>query len=106
MDDAVFDFCELGRTAEEISVFAAAVPHEQVRQLIAGLGEEQIDPREIGVAPLSYTALFEEDDLSRSLAVIDIGHLRTNVAVVGDEVGTARTFLRGGRDSFAKIRHA
>jgi type IV pilus assembly protein PilM len=99
IEDAVFDHVELGRTGDEVRLLAAVVPLKRARDLIEGLADQGIDPREIGVAPLVYRIeTGEEPAADEVVAVIDLGHRRTNVAVLGDDVRTVRTILRGGRD--------
>ncbi|MBW2277685.1 MAG: pilus assembly protein PilM [Deltaproteobacteria bacterium] len=99
IDDAVFDHVVLERAGDEMHLLAAVVPVSRVRELLTGLGEQGIDPRETGVAPLVYRLdTSEEGSPGEVVAIVDIGHRRTNVAVVGDQVRTTRTILRGGRD--------
>ncbi len=100
IEETVFDFVELGRSLNNIVVLAAAVQADQVRSLITGLSEAGLDPREIGVAPLSYVPQLldpkaAEDDVA---AFIDFGHTSTNIAVIDKLSPTFRTILRGGRD--------
>ncbi|MDD5307766.1 MAG: pilus assembly protein PilM [Deltaproteobacteria bacterium] len=109
IDDAVFDHVEVARDGEGITVVAAAVPSGEVKALVDGLTEQGVGAQEVGVAPLSYGALLaagkkkEEAAASKVTAFIDLGHERTNVAVLGDRVPTFRTILRGGRDLTAVL---
>jgi len=99
IEDAVFDHVVLERTGDEMRLLAAVVPLSHVRELIAGLNEQGIDPRETGIAPLVYRMDPPAEGATEEVtAIVDIGHRRTNVAVVGDQVRTTRTILRGGRD--------
>ncbi len=100
IEDAVFGFVNNGRAGDEISVTAGTALTEQVRRLITGLDENGISPREIGIANLSYVTglsrrLAEWDEVR---AVVDIGHQRTNIAVLDGKSPTVRTILRGSRD--------
>jgi general secretion pathway protein L len=98
IEDAVFDHVVLERSGDEMRLLAAVVPVARVRELLAGLDEHGIDPRETGVAPLVYRIDQSDEEAQEVAAIVDIGHRRTNVAVVGDQVRTTRTVLRGGRD--------
>ncbi|MFO8070245.1 MAG: pilus assembly protein PilM [Polyangia bacterium] len=105
IEGAVFDHIELGREGDRMRLLAAVVPAARVGEVISGLAEHDVDPREVAVAPLAYRADFEQprDGEPEVTAVVDIGHQRTNVAVLCDEVVTARTILRGGRDLTARL---
>jgi type IV pilus assembly protein PilM len=101
IDGAVFDHVEVARDSEGITVVAAAVPSGEVKALVDGLTEQGVGAQEVGVAPLSYGVLLpprKKDVEPPVTAFIDLGHERTNVAVLGDRVPTFRTILRGGRD--------
>lgn len=108
IEESVFDYVELGRSAEEIRLLAAVVSRGQVRELLDGLREHGIDPREVGVAPLAYAVDLAGQDRTPDevVAVVDLGHLRTNVALIGDNVRTTRTFLRGGHLLTTKLAEA
>ena len=100
IEDSVFDHVEIGRTSDEIKLLCAVVPTQKVKLFIDGLAPAGVFPREVGVAPTVYK---EDSTIAAACgdevtALVDIGHLRTNVAIVGDPVHTTRTILRGGRD--------
>lgn len=108
IEETVFDFVELGRSSNGIVVLAAAVQSGHVKALIEGLAEAGLDPREIGVAPLSYVPQLlggerSEDEVA---AFIDFGHTSTNIAVIDKLAPTFRTILRGGRDLSQKLAEA
>lgn len=105
IDDAVFDFVETKRTGEAISLLTATALHDKVAGIIEGLRANGIDPREIGVSSLCYAAANPRGRESREeiTAIVDIGHQRTNIAVVDPETPTTRTVLRGGRDLTLKL---
>lgn len=105
IEGAVYDWVEAGRTSEELRLTAAVVRAERMKQLVDGLAGVGVDPREVDVASFAYAV----DFLSHSgepVAVIDLGHVRTNVFVAGDAVQTARTILRGGRDLTLRLAEA
>jgi general secretion pathway protein L len=80
---------------------------EKVEEFIAQLEENGIAPREIGVSTLSYIQGLPLEQEEKGLcAVVDIGHQRTNIAILEKAVPTARTVLRGGRDLTAKLLEA
>lgn len=107
VEDAVFDFVEISRTQQEITYLVAAVPGKRVSAMLANLNEVNIDPAEISVAPLCYAAYLEEiDAVSGPTAVIDMGHLRTNIVIAGDKQFTSRTVLRGGHELSDKLAQA
>ncbi len=105
IDDAVFDFFDNGRVDDEMRIVTATALTDQVSGFIDGLSEHGVAPREIGVAPLTYlTGLARElEEWNEVRAVVDIGHQRTNVAVLDGGFSTVRTVLRGGRDLTAKL---
>ncbi|MCP4677876.1 MAG: pilus assembly protein PilM [Deltaproteobacteria bacterium] len=105
IEDAVFGFVNNGRVGDELSVTTGTALTEQVRRLVNGLDENGIAPREIGIANLSYVTglsrrLAEWDEVR---AVVDIGHQRTNIAVLDGKSPTVRTVLRGSRDLTAQL---
>lgn len=103
IDEAVFDFVESGREGDELKILCAVAKLDKVKRLLEGLAEVGLDPREIGVSTLAYGVDFVDDATGEVRAVLDIGHMRTNIAVVGDVFPTVRTILRGGRDLTARL---
>lgn len=101
--DAMFDFVELGRSAEGISLLCAAVLEKDVRALIAALEEKGIEPREMGVGSLDYLTAWRGKEDGDVPAVIDLGHHHTDIAVCDPAAPTVRTVLRGGRDLTAHL---
>ncbi len=104
IEDAVFDYIETERNSEEISLLTATVLTDEVVRLIEGLGAQGISPREIGVNSFSYlNRIFTGHDTEKVTAFIDIGHMRTNIAVLDRTEPTIRTVLRGGRGLTQKL---
>ncbi len=105
IEDSVFDHVEIERANDEIKLLCAVVPIQKVRLFLEGLAPADVYPREVGVAPLVY----EEDSsiatacCDEVTALVDIGHLRTNVAILGDPAHTTRTILRGGKDLTSQL---
>ncbi|MBN2343871.1 MAG: pilus assembly protein PilM [Deltaproteobacteria bacterium] len=107
VEDAVFDFIEVGRTPQEVQYQVAAVPKQRVRLLLNNLSQVEIDPAEISVAPLGYAVYLEEiSAVNGPTAIVDLGHQRTNVIIAGDSQLTTRTVLRGGRELSVKLAAA
>jgi general secretion pathway protein L len=94
------------------TVLAVAARIDDVAGLLAELGAEGLEPRSIFAAPVVYQALSsgatrEEGTLPSCRALIDIGHLRTNVCVMlGGETVLARTLTRGGAALTASVAQA
>jgi general secretion pathway protein L len=107
IEEAVFDYAEFDRTGGQIQLLTATMRDEHVDRFLEDLNQHGITPRELGVAPLSYwTRVFAKRGGSEDeaiTAIVDIGHTRTNIAVLDDRTPTARTVLRGGRDLTAKL---
>ncbi|MCP4599954.1 MAG: pilus assembly protein PilM [Proteobacteria bacterium] len=105
IDDSVFDFVKVDQTGDEISIVTATAPTDQVARLIEELGKHGITPREIGVSALSYATGLNRHlgEWNETRAIVDIGHKRTNIAVLDLTIPTVRTILRGGRDLTAKL---
>ncbi len=106
IDEAIFDQVELGRDGERVNLLTATALRKRIETLISGLGGRGIDPREIGVAPLAYRHFSGTEPVGGKeelVAVVDLGHQRTNVMIREQRVVTARTILRGGRDLTARL---
>ncbi len=92
-------------------VLACAMRTDRAREVIDRCGKVGVEPRGLVAAPLSYMRLAERlaaCQASRSggppVAVIDIGHGRTNVCVVKEGRAVfARKIARGGRNLTAVI---
>ena len=113
IEEAVFDWVVRARTANELHVTAAVVRAERVREIVDGLKAAGFDPREVGIAGQAYAVDFPGPSTGAGqgaaegpAAVVDLGHVRTNVFVAGDAVQTARTILRGGRDLTQRLADA
>lgn len=104
IEDAVFDFIEVKRSAHEIAYLVAAIPSERIDAMLSIMQEVNIDPAEVSVSPLCYAPYLEEIEvISEPTAILDMGHQRTNLVVAGDKQMTCRTILRGGREISAKL---
>jgi general secretion pathway protein L len=108
----------LASASEGMRVLSCAAPIERVRDLLDRLDGERAEPRGVIAAPTSYPRLVERLSQAAAaagapaadegpVAVVDIGHERTDVCVViGGHAVYARTVARGGRqltESIARI---
>jgi general secretion pathway protein L len=112
-----------GRVAsatEGMRVLACAMEISRARQLIDLLGPHGLEPRAVVASPAVYAALAERLEAgatapgepaftapSGPIAIIDMGHTRTQVCVVaGGKPVYARSIARGSRDVTEAIRRA
>lgn len=108
LSEVVFDYQTAGQKAKASSdVLVGVVRKEELRGLLGLLTELKLDPRVITHPGITYQNLFVQtpavfDGLgeAEAIAVVDIGHERTTVAIGKPGVGVefARTFAGGGRD--------
>jgi general secretion pathway protein L len=111
-----------GRVApptEGMRVMACAMEISRARRLIELLGEHIVEPRAVVAAPAAYAAMAERIDSAAArgepaftaqagpVAIIDMGHTRTQVCVViGGKPVFARSIPRGGREVTEAIARA
>jgi type IV pilus assembly protein PilM len=113
IEDVVFDHLVVGQRPEGATVMAAAARRDDLAALLAASEEHGIHPRALFAAPLIYRTLLPgapdgaPADAIPCQAVLDFGHLRTNVCFVraGDPL-SARTIRRGGEHLTAAIAKA
>jgi general secretion pathway protein L len=99
IEDVILDH-QVIHAGDGAKVLAAAARRDTVREVIAALESAGLPPRALYPAPLTYGAV-----AARALphepgpfAIIDVGHLHTNVCIVrGGRVMFGRTLSRGGR---------
>jgi Tfp pilus assembly PilM family ATPase len=111
LEDVVYDHIVVRAAAEGSTVLAVAAKRDEVASLLAGLQAQGTEPRALYAAPVVYRALLEQTEPGAGggcKAILDLGHLRTNLCVVaeasaagGDGNGGgggiyARTITRGG----------
>jgi type IV pilus assembly protein PilM len=112
LDDVVFDYVTVGAQGEGVSVLAVAAPIEELSSHLAELTGQGVEPRALFAAPVVYQALAgrdaaEEGTVPAAKLLLDVGHLRTNVAVLVDgKTVFARTIKRGGAALTAAIARA
>ncbi|KFE63290.1 pilus assembly protein PilM [Hyalangium minutum] len=108
LSEVLFDYQVVGQKAKANSdVLVGVVRKEELSWLLGLLTELKVDPRVITHPGITYQNLFIQtpamfDGLgeAEAIAVVDIGHERTTVAIGKPGVGVefARTFAGGGRD--------
>lgn len=106
LEELCFDYALAGsaRSGTGSLVVGAAVRREEIARLIERLRACGLDPQVIAPAPLVYAAFRENQG---SVAWVDFGHLRTNVAVVSDgALRFARTLSYGGHNVTAAMETA
>ncbi len=105
--DSVISTTRLGEAGTSTTnVIAVAAQKDVVRALVESLSAIGAEPRVVGAAALSYAALrghaygaAEPRGDAETLAIVDFGHLHTNVCVVrGGTILFARSIPRGGED--------
>ena len=105
--DSVISTTRLGEAGTSTTnVIAVAAQKDVVRALVESLSAIGAEPRVVGAAALSYAALrghaygaAEPGGDAETLAIVDFGHLHTNVCVVrGGTILFARSIPRGGED--------
>jgi general secretion pathway protein L len=100
IDEVVHGHVVLDRSPQRTQLVAAAAPRDEVRRVLLGLERIGIEPRTVAAGPLAYAPLLRrlmpEGDPT---AVVDIGHLRTQICVIGKGKPLfARCIGRGGAD--------
>src|SRR4051812_4596707 len=107
LSEAVFDYQVASQHDKKSDLLVGVVRKDELKQLLALLQELGLDPRVVTHPAVAYHGLFLQPPLSaqslaegEALAVVDVGHERTTVAIgrpgMGIELG--RTFPGGGRD--------
>ena len=102
LDEVVFDHVTVRAAEAGSSVLAVAARQTDVAAYLETLKSVGVDPRVLYAAPVVYHALDVEDarvdtESGKVPAILDIGHLRSNLFIGRDRVGIAtRTITRGG----------
>jgi general secretion pathway protein L len=106
LSQVVFDHQVTRRRASATDLIVGLVRREELAELLKTLAARGLDPRVVTHPAIAYQNLFlaapERFDVApgAALAVLDLGHRRTSVAVGRPAEGLlfARTFPGGGRD--------
>jgi general secretion pathway protein L len=100
----VFDYQVASQQQKRSDLLVGVVRKEELRTLLQSLSEEKIDPRIVTHPGIAYQNLLPLlpplANPEAAVAIVDIGHERTSVAIgsPGGPVEFARTFSGGGRD--------
>jgi Tfp pilus assembly PilM family ATPase len=108
IEDVVFDHLVVAERPEGSTVLAVAAKRDDVGAFIAAAEARGIHPRALYAAPVVYRALAapapapppegEAAAPPSCQAIIDFGHVRTNVCILRDgQAINARTIRRGGQ---------
>ena len=104
IEDVVFDHLVVTQRPEGSTVLAVAAKRDELAALIEAAEARGIHPRALYAAPVVYRSLLppaspagsDEPEATPCHAVLDFGHLRTNVCIVrGGKTISARTIRRG-----------
>jgi general secretion pathway protein L len=106
LEEVVFDYQVGIRTEDETEVLVGVMRKDELRPLLALLAERGVDPRVVTHPALVYRALFVGHPEALKVepgtlaALVDVGHLRTTVAVglPGEGLVYARILPGGGRE--------
>jgi general secretion pathway protein L len=110
IEDLFHDYVVMKRDRTGSRLLATAARRDRVQALLSALAEAGVDPRTVGAAPLAYATLGAFlPPTEGPAAIVDIGHVRTNVCVVqagekGSEPLFARTLLGGGHLVTERLR--
>ncbi|HEY8211781.1 MAG TPA: pilus assembly protein PilM [Myxococcaceae bacterium] len=107
LSEAVFDYQVASQRDKKSDLLVGVVRKDELKQLLALLSELGLDPRVVTHPAVAYQGLFLQPPLSaeqlgedEAVAVVDVGHERTTLAIgrPGTGVELGRTFPGGGRD--------
>jgi len=103
--EAQFDYQVVGQKDGKSELLVSVIRKEELRGLLELLSELKLEPRIITHPGLAYQQLLTSPTLpempeGEAVAVVDLGHERTTVAIgrPGTGVEFARTFPGGGRE--------
>jgi type IV pilus assembly protein PilM len=99
LDNLVYDYSLIEEDEEKSRLFCPAVDREWLVNMLEELKEGDADPRVVTLATLGYGRLLTHlgADLEETVALVDIGHEETTVAVVANGVVQfTRSIGRGG----------
>lgn len=99
IDEVAYDYQIVSQGEDSSKVLMVAVPRERIEQYLRDLKEVGIDPKVLSFGPWAYVNLipYLSPAPQEAIAVVDIGHRRTDVCVVRDgAVEFVRTLNRAG----------
>lgn len=107
LGEAVYDYQPVAQKEKATDLLVGVVRKEELAALLALLTERGVDPRIVTHPSVAYQnlflqlpALFTDVPAEDAVAVVDVGHERTSVAIGRPGAGLewARTFAGGGKD--------
>jgi general secretion pathway protein L len=107
LSEAVFDYQVAGQKENKSDILVGVSRREELQTLLAVLSELNLDPRIVTLPGLAYQNIMAGGPVTlepvgedEAVAVVDIGHERTSIAMgrPGSGVELARTFPGGGKD--------
>lgn len=103
LSDAVYDYQPSAITEKKTDMLVGLIRRDEMRELLAALTEVGVEPRIVTHPALAYQSLLAQHaaafgDAAGTVAILDIGHERTSIAIgsPGGAVDFARTFSGGG----------
>jgi general secretion pathway protein L len=100
LEEAVFDYQVASQVKDKGSeLLVGVVRRQELATLMALLNEQGVDPRVITHPGITYqNLLLQEEVADEAVAIVDIGHERTTLAIGRPGMGVefARTFSGGG----------
>lgn len=107
IDSMVIHHRLLNQTSDRVNVLAVVASHEKVESHLTELAEHAVNPREVVPASLTLTELARVAAPNELVAIVDIGHRRSDITVASrGEFLSARTVSFGGRDVSAALARA
>lgn len=101
-EDIIFDVISAKQGGQ---VLVAAALRSEVGQVLEQLSTRGLEPKQLAAAPLSYAALVRRLHPDEAVLLIDLGHVRTNVCLIGNgRALIARTISRGGHQITEALR--
>lgn len=105
LSQAAYDYQVASQAETKSELLIGVVKRDELSALLAALAEVKIDPRVVTHPALAYQSVLalpalEDVPENEAVAIVDIGHERTSVAIGRPRgaVEFARTFPGGGRD--------
>ncbi len=107
LTEAVFDYQVASQREKKSDLLVGVVRKDELRTLLTLLKDAGVDPRILTHPAMAYQSLllsspqlFDGTSDASSIALVDIGHERTSIAIGRPTTGLefARTFSGGGKD--------
>lgn len=99
IDQVVYDYQIISQGEDSSRVLAVAVPRERIEVFLKDLKDVRVDPKVLSFGPWVYVNLapYLTHGPDEAVAIVDIGHRRTDVCVVrGPTMEFVRTLNRAG----------